>query len=105
MARLWASGRALTSEAAVTLALDTPPATARETAVQDGESPAPIVTGRYQVASAPPSSLTRSGVFAMWARTYRRTVICLPRLCLGNVSRSDRRRVPGAIVREDRPSR
>jgi DNA-binding CsgD family transcriptional regulator len=59
VARLWASGRALTSEAAVTLALDTPPATAQETAVQDGESPAPTVTGRYQVASAPPSSLTR----------------------------------------------
>jgi DNA-binding NarL/FixJ family response regulator len=58
VARLWARGRALTSEAAVTLALDTPPAAARE-AAEDGESPALTVMGRYPVASAPPSSLTR----------------------------------------------
>jgi predicted ATPase/DNA-binding CsgD family transcriptional regulator len=58
VARLWASGRALTSEAAVALALDTPPAAARE-AAEDGESPALTVVGRYPVASAPPSSLTR----------------------------------------------
>ena len=54
VARLWASGRALTSEAAVALALDLPaPAEAK-----DGESPALTVVGSYQVASAPPSSLT-----------------------------------------------
>ena len=47
VARLWASGRALTSEAAVALAL-----------APDEESPALTVVGRYQVASAPPSSLT-----------------------------------------------
>ena len=55
VARLWASGRALTSEAAVGLALDLPaPAAAR-----DGESPALTVVGDYRVASAPPSSLTQ----------------------------------------------
>jgi predicted ATPase/DNA-binding CsgD family transcriptional regulator len=54
VARLWASGRAMTSEAAVALALDLPtPAVA-----WDGESPALTVAGSYQVASAPPSSLT-----------------------------------------------
>ncbi len=71
VARLWASGRALTSEAAVALALagpapDTPaqPATAgagqsaAPGAAPDGESPALTVVGSYQVASAPPSSLT-----------------------------------------------
>jgi predicted ATPase/DNA-binding CsgD family transcriptional regulator len=58
VARLWASGRALTSEAAVALALDRSPAPPAG-APQDGESPALTVVGRYQVASAPPSSLTR----------------------------------------------
>jgi predicted ATPase/DNA-binding CsgD family transcriptional regulator len=58
VARLWARGRALTSEAAVALALDTPSAAAQE-AAQDGESTALTVVERYQVASAPPSSLTR----------------------------------------------
>jgi DNA-binding CsgD family transcriptional regulator/tetratricopeptide (TPR) repeat protein len=58
VARLWTRGRALTSEAAVALALDTPPAAARE-AAEDGESPELTVAGRYPVASAPPSSLTR----------------------------------------------
>ena len=53
VARLWASGRALTSEAAVALALDRP-----APAAKDGESPALTVVGSYQVASAPPSSLT-----------------------------------------------
>ena len=55
VARLWASGRALTGEAAVALALDLPtPAAAR-----DDESPALTVVDSYQVASAPPSSLTQ----------------------------------------------
>jgi DNA-binding CsgD family transcriptional regulator len=53
VARLWASGRALTSEAAVALALDRPAPAAR-----DDESPALTVVDSYQVASAPPSSLT-----------------------------------------------
>jgi ATP/maltotriose-dependent transcriptional regulator MalT len=53
VARLWATGRALTSEAAVALALDQPAPAAR-----DDESPALSVVGGYQVASAPPSSLT-----------------------------------------------
>ena len=55
VARLWASGLALTSEAAVGLALDlSAPAAAR-----DDESPALTVVSGYQVASAPPSSLTQ----------------------------------------------
>jgi predicted ATPase/DNA-binding CsgD family transcriptional regulator len=54
VARLWASGRAMTSEAAVALALDLP----TPAAAGDGESPALTVAGSYQVASAPPSSLT-----------------------------------------------
>jgi len=54
VARLWASGRAMTSEAAVALALDLP----TPAAAWDGESPALTVAGSYQVASAPPSSLT-----------------------------------------------
>ena len=84
VARLWASGRALTSEAAVALALDTPaqPGTAMDIpapsatgtlaqpgtggaevpaapgAAPDGAGPALTVVGSYQVASAPPSSLT-----------------------------------------------
>jgi len=55
VARLWASGRALTSEAAVALALDLP----TPAAAQDDESPALTVVDSYQVASAPPSSLTQ----------------------------------------------
>jgi len=54
VARLWASGRALTSEAAVALALDLP----TPAAAQDDENPALTVVDSYQVASAPPSSLT-----------------------------------------------
>ncbi len=55
VARLWASGRALTSEAAVALALGLPtPAAARA-----DESPALTVVDSYQVASTPPSSLTQ----------------------------------------------
>jgi predicted ATPase/DNA-binding CsgD family transcriptional regulator len=53
VARLWARGRALSSEAAVALALDmTPPAAA------DGDSPVLTVVEAYEVAAAPPSSLT-----------------------------------------------
>ncbi len=55
VARLWASGRALTSEAAVALALAGP---TQAGPAQDGESPALSVVGGYQVASAPPSTLT-----------------------------------------------
>ena len=44
----------MTSEAAVALALDLP----TPAAASDGESPALTVVGSYQVASAPPSSLT-----------------------------------------------
>ena len=54
VARLWASGQALTSEAAVALVLDLP----APTAAGDDESPALTVVDSYQVASAPPSSLT-----------------------------------------------
>ncbi|HXL18999.1 MAG TPA: helix-turn-helix transcriptional regulator, partial [Streptosporangiaceae bacterium] len=54
--RLWASGRALTSEAAVALALAGPTLAGP---APDGESPALTVVGGYQVASAPPSSLTQ----------------------------------------------
>ncbi len=86
VARLWTSGRALTSEAAVALALDAPgratPTLDSSTraaptragpgqaaadragapgAAPDGDagSPALTVVGGYQVASAPPSSLTQ----------------------------------------------
>jgi predicted ATPase/DNA-binding CsgD family transcriptional regulator len=59
IARLWASGRVLTSEAAVALALDMPPSAAAQGAAQDGEGPALTVVGSYEVATAPPSSLTR----------------------------------------------
>jgi len=55
VARLWASGRTLTGEAAVALALDLP----TPAAAQDDESPALTVVDSYQVASAPPSSLTQ----------------------------------------------
>jgi predicted ATPase/DNA-binding CsgD family transcriptional regulator len=57
VARLWARGRALSSEAAVALALNPQPATA-STAVPDGNSPTLTVVGAYEVATAPPSSLT-----------------------------------------------
>jgi len=59
IARLWASGRALTSEAAVALALDLTPAAAAQVATPEGEGPALTVAGSYEVATAPPSSLTR----------------------------------------------
>ena len=52
--RLWARGLALSPEAAVALALDLPSATE-----PDGESRALAVVGAYEVAAAPPSSLTR----------------------------------------------
>jgi len=59
VARLWASGRALTSEAAVALALGKPPSAAAPEAGPADESPALTEVDSYQVASAPPSSLTR----------------------------------------------
>jgi DNA-binding CsgD family transcriptional regulator len=86
VARLWTSGRALTSEAAVALALDAPGRAApppdsssldsstRAAPIRsapgraaapgaapygDAGSPALTVVGGYQVASAPPSSLTQ----------------------------------------------
>jgi len=51
VARLWTSGLALTSEDAVALAL--------EEERPEGESPALSVVETYEVAAAPPSSLTR----------------------------------------------
>ena len=61
VARLWASGRALTSEAAVALALDAPVPSAALPSGKGpaGENPALTVVGRYRVAAAPPSSLTQ----------------------------------------------
>ncbi|HEY2441680.1 MAG TPA: LuxR C-terminal-related transcriptional regulator [Streptosporangiaceae bacterium] len=61
VARLWASGQALTSEAAVALALDAPAPSAALTGGKGpaGENPALTVVGRYRVAAAPPSSLTQ----------------------------------------------
>jgi predicted ATPase/DNA-binding CsgD family transcriptional regulator len=63
VARLWTSGRALTAEAAVALALAASPAVPdgedADGGGADGESPALTVVGSYQVASAPPSSLTQ----------------------------------------------
>ena len=64
VARLWASGQALTSEAAVALALDAPVTPAPSAALPSGkgltgENPALTVVGRYRVAAAPPSSLTQ----------------------------------------------
>ena len=64
VARLWASGQALTSEAAVALALDAPVTPAPSAALPGGkglagENPALTVVGRYRVAAAPPSSLTQ----------------------------------------------
>jgi predicted ATPase/DNA-binding NarL/FixJ family response regulator len=53
VARLWARGRAMSSEAAVALALDLPPDT-----VPQGDNQALSVVGAYEVAAAPPSSLT-----------------------------------------------
>src|SRR5207302_207198 len=55
VARLWAHGLAMSSEAAVALALDMPVLAAP----QAGEGRALTVVGGYQVAAAPPSSLTR----------------------------------------------
>jgi predicted ATPase len=62
VARLWASGQALTSEAAVALALDAPAPSAALPSGKGpaGENPALTVVGRYRVAAAPPSSLTQS---------------------------------------------
>jgi len=57
VARLWATGRATPSEAAVALALDRP-APVAPAAAPGGEGPALAVVGSYEVASAPPSSLT-----------------------------------------------
>ena len=64
VARLWASGQALTSEAAVALALDAPVTPAPSAALPSGKglaggNPALTVVGRYPVAAAPPSSLTQ----------------------------------------------
>ena len=61
VARLWASGQALTSEAAVALALDAPAPSAALLSGKGpaGENPALTVVGRYRVAAAPPSSLTQ----------------------------------------------
>ena len=61
VARLWASGQALTSEAAVALALDAraPSAAMPSGKGPAGENPALTVVGRYRVAAAPPSSLTQ----------------------------------------------
>ena len=62
VARLWASGQAMDSEAAIALALGTPPDTAPETApppeAADEDRPLTVVSG-FPVASAPPSSLTQ----------------------------------------------
>jgi predicted ATPase/DNA-binding CsgD family transcriptional regulator len=69
VARLWAAGLATPSEAAVTLALDQPapaagavaldqPAPAAPAAVPDGDGPELSAVSGYEVASAPPSSLT-----------------------------------------------
>jgi predicted ATPase/DNA-binding CsgD family transcriptional regulator len=54
VARLWARGLTLSPEAAVALALDLPTA-----AEPDSESRTLAVVGAYEVAAAPPSSLTR----------------------------------------------
>jgi predicted ATPase/DNA-binding CsgD family transcriptional regulator len=62
VARLWASGQAMPSEAAVALALGTPPEVAPETVPRDvaaEEDRTLTVVGGFQVASAPPSSLTQ----------------------------------------------
>jgi predicted ATPase/DNA-binding CsgD family transcriptional regulator len=62
VARLWASGRTMPSEAAVALALGTPADIAPETAARDAaaeEDRALTVVSAFQVASAPPSSLTQ----------------------------------------------
>jgi DNA-binding CsgD family transcriptional regulator len=59
VARLWASGRALTAEAAVTLALAASSSSWPNGEGEDGEGPVLTVMGSYQVASAPPSSLTQ----------------------------------------------
>ena len=59
VARLWASGLALTSEAAVALALDAPVKPAAPGTGPAGENPAPAIVRRYRVAAAPPSSLTQ----------------------------------------------
>jgi predicted ATPase/DNA-binding CsgD family transcriptional regulator len=63
VARLWASGRALTAEAAVALAMAASPAPEdgddADGEGAEAEGPALTVAGSYRVASAPPSSLTQ----------------------------------------------
>jgi predicted ATPase/DNA-binding CsgD family transcriptional regulator len=62
VARLWASGQAMDSEAAITLALGAPPDVAPETAPYpeaDDENRSLTVMHGIPVASAPPSSLTQ----------------------------------------------
>ncbi len=59
VARLWTSGRASTSEAAVALALDSPSPSPTAPAAAAGDGPILTVVGSYEVAAAPPSSLTR----------------------------------------------
>ncbi|MBV9205046.1 MAG: AAA family ATPase [Actinobacteria bacterium] len=59
VARLWACGLALNSEAAVALALDLPSAADPGGDSQVLNSQALSMPGDYQVAAAPPSSLTR----------------------------------------------
>jgi predicted ATPase/DNA-binding CsgD family transcriptional regulator len=62
VARLWASGQAMDSEAAIVLALGTPPDIAPETAPYpeaDNENRSLTVVHGIPVASAPPSSLTQ----------------------------------------------
>src|SRR4029077_8593627 len=58
VARLWASGRALTSEAAVALALDAPVPSAALPSGKGpaGENPALTAVGRYRVVAAPTGS-------------------------------------------------
>jgi DNA-binding CsgD family transcriptional regulator len=53
VARLWAHGLALNGDAAVALALDIPPQ-----APADGEAPTLTVVREYEIAAAPPSTLT-----------------------------------------------
>jgi predicted ATPase/DNA-binding CsgD family transcriptional regulator len=60
VARLWAHGLALNGDAAVALALDIPPQ-----APADGEVPTLTVVREYEIATAPPSTLTpREGQIA-----------------------------------------
>ena len=71
VAQLWAQGLALSSEAAIALALDASPS-----AVASG-GPALTTMGTYQVAAAPPSSLTprEHQIAALVARGYSNRAI------------------------------